>query len=545
VAKILLIDDDTAFSQLLRGELEKHGYVVARLERAEGGPDVLATGEFDLVLLDNQLPGMSGTEFLGALQQCGIRLPVILMTDYPTATTTIEAMKLDAFAYVIKPGRIGELFRELEPLIGKALEIDWRGERVRLPGHAAPEDRSGSELLGNSRPMQKVYELIGQSAASDIPVLIHGETGTEKELVARAICAHSARKDRPFVVINCTAFNEDELDDELFGHEPGAFIGANKLHKGSFEHADGGTLFLDEVGDLPLRIQGKLLGVLENQEVCRRGSNEAIKVNVRLLAATHQDLKAAMREGKFLEKLFYRLNGMPIHLPPLRERGPDDLRLLVQHFLTRVAESTGRSAPTLDEGAWARLGNYSWPGNIWELQNVIGRAALVCRGPQITEADIDFDVRASSEGEVIDSIRRAIDAALESGQTNLVARLRGILNRELLLLTLSESGGDQEKAERILGVPLSSLLNESPDGSGAAGKREKPKGISFQTQALILIKNNPEWTAKELAQALGCSRAKLYRDSVVNRALKGKSGGTFRAPPSGHKSREGDLEAYE
>jgi two-component system, NtrC family, response regulator HydG len=435
--------------------------------------------------------------------------------------------------------------QELEHVVIEALKIDWRGERARVPGGHPAQEGSGPELVGTGKPMLRVRDLIGRCAELDVPVLIRGETGTGKGLVARTIRAHSARKDRPFVVLNCTAFNEDQLEDELFGHEPGAFIGADKLRKGSFEHADGGTLFLEEVGDLPLRIQGKLLGVVRSQEVLRRGSGEGFKVNVRLLAATHHDLEAAMREGKFLDRLFYVLNQMPIPLPPLRERGPEDLQQLVRHFLTKVAQSTGRPLPTLHEDAWAKLCGHSWPGNIGELQNVIGRAALLCRGPQITAGDIEFDVGAAGEGAVLDSIRRAIGAALQAGRTNLVPHLRGILNREMLLLTLNESGGDQEKAARILGVPLRSLLRDDPGGPEAGDDKEKPRPISFQAQALILIANNPEWTARQLAEALDCSKAKLYRDPIINRALKAKSGDKYRPPPAGHKSRDGDLEAYE
>jgi DNA-binding NtrC family response regulator len=545
VAHILLIDDDAKLSRFLRLALEECGHLVECLERAESGPDVLATGEFNLVLLDNHLPGMTGIEFLGDLRRRGIRLPVILMTGHDTTDTAIQATKEGAYDYVIKPLDARKLVQELGPLIREVEKFDWRGERVRLPGPSIPHDGPGPELVGASKPMLRVRSRIGRCAELDVPVLIRGETGTGKELVARAIRAYSARKDKPFVVINCTAFNEDQLEDELFGHEPGAFIGAEKPRKGSFEHIDGGTLFLAEVGDLPLRIQGKLLGALENQEVFRRGSSEGHKVNVRLLAATHRDLEAAMREGKFLDKLFYVLNQMPISLPPLRERGPEDLQQLVHHFLAKVAQSTGRPVPTLHEGAWVRLCGHSWPGNIGELQNVIGRAALVCRGPQMTAADVEFDVGASGEGAVLDFIRRAIAAALQAGRTNLVAHLRGILNREMLLLTLNESGGDQEKAARILGAPLRSLLQEDPGGPGAADEQEKPRPLGLPSRALILIANHPEWTVQQLAEALDCSKSTLYRDPIVNRALKAKSGDKYQPPHAGHKSREGDLEAYE
>jgi DNA-binding NtrC family response regulator len=540
MARILLIDDDADFSRRVRARLEKAGYGVACLERAEGAPNVLATGEFDLVLLDNNLPGMSGLEFMGTLQERGIRLPVILMTFYSTSTTAIDATKLGAYAYVIKPLDIGELFQELERLIVSALKIDWRGERVRMPGRSAP-DSSSPKLIGESKCMIRLYEFIALTAKSDVPVLIRGETGTGKELVARYIRAHGARKDEPLVVVNCSAFDEDRLDDELFGHEPGAILGADKLRKGSFEHADGGTLFLDEVGELPLRIQGKLLGALESHTISRRGSNEAVKVNVRLLAASQQDLEAAMRQGTFRSELFYRLAQMHIDLPPLRERGKD-LELLVQYFLTRVAEGTGQPVLTLHQDAWGKLRNYAWPGNIWELQNVIGRAALVCRGPQILATDLAFDARPSPEGEITDSIRRAVQAALQSGQTNLVERLRGILNQELLLLAVSESGGDQERAARILGIPLHDLLVEKPGGPDTVKPNEYPLSLSWQAKAVLLIANNPRWTVEQVAKAVGRSRSTLHKDPIVKRALKERSAGKYRPPPGAHRSTDDDPE---
>ncbi|MGH7172673.1 MAG: sigma-54-dependent transcriptional regulator [Gemmataceae bacterium] len=524
MTRILLIDDDDHFGEHLEAELKKRGYQVEYRDSAEDVPDELANGEFDLVLLDNYLPGLTGLEFLGQLQQRGLRLPVILMTGLPSANTVMDAMNLGAYAYVSKD--VPELLQELEPLIDKALEIDWRGQQVRMPTDSAADDGSGPELKGNSKPMIEVYGRIGKCAGSEVPVLIRGATGTGKELVARAIRARGARKDKPFVIVNCAAFDEELLDDELFGHEAGAFPGADKLRKGSFEHADGGTLFLDEIGNLPPRIQEKLLGSLDKHTVFRRGGNEAIKVNVRLLAATRHDLEAAMREGKFQRELFSRLNGMPIPLPALRERGAKDLRLLVQHFLTTVAKSTNRPLPTLHEDAWTKLHDYSWPGNIWELQNVIGRAALLCRGLQITEADIEFDERPSSDGEVVGSIRQAINAALQSVHGNLFSRLQDILKRELLLLTLSKCGGDQDKTERLLGVPLKLLLDppENPGKPDAVEKNGKSKD-RLQFEALMLIRDNPEWTVEQYAEKLGCAKATLYRYETIKRALKARGGG--------------------
>ncbi len=350
MATILLIDDDADLAHYLQLELEGQGHSVRWLERADRGPETLAQEAFDLVLLDNKMPGMSGIEFLAALQQRGLGIPVILMTGHGTTDTAIQAMNLGAFDYVIKPMDYGPLVQELEPLIDKALELAQPlKQAVHLPGDAATPG-TAPMLLGTCKPMQEMYKTIGKVAKSDAPVLVQGETGTGKELVAKAIHANSPRRLKPFVAMNCTALNENLLDDELFGHEPGAFTGAEKLRKGRFEYANGGTLFLDEVGDMPPVLQAKLLRVLENQEVFRIGSNEALKVNVRLLSATHRDLKAAVRDGKFREDLYYRLAGVTIRLPALRERGPD-IPLLAEHFLHKVAENMGQALPALHESA--------------------------------------------------------------------------------------------------------------------------------------------------------------------------------------------------
>src|SRR5437899_1117487 len=344
MARILLIDDDSDLSRFLQLDLKQRGHHVQCLERAERGPEILGQEEFDLVLLDNKMPGMSGIEFLAALQQRGLVVPVILMTGHATTNTAIQAMNLGAFDYVVKPLELGQLVDELEPLIAKALEIARPlKERVRLPGETAPGDTSAAVLLGNSKPMQEVYKAIGRVAQSAAPVLIHGETGTGKELVAKAIHANSARGHKPFVALNCTALNENLLDDELFGHEPGAFTGADKLRKGRFEYANGGTLFLDEVGDMPPPLQAKLLRVLENQEVLRIGSNEPIKVNVRLLSATHQDLEAAVAAKSFRQDLYFRLKVVTVKLPPLRQRR-EDIPLLAAHFVKEFNQKHSKRA---------------------------------------------------------------------------------------------------------------------------------------------------------------------------------------------------------
>jgi DNA-binding NtrC family response regulator len=456
------MDDDLDLSQFLRHALTERGYKVECLESAERAPDLLAGDGFDLVLLDNRMPGMSGIEFLAALQQRGIRLPVIVMTSHGSADTAIQATHFGAFDYVVKPLTHEELDRQLAPLIAEALEtVRPMPSRVRLPGEAAEDDTSGAELQGDSRAMQEVYKLIGRVAKSDDPVLIRGETGTGKELVARAIHSHSPRKRLPFVAMNCTALNENLLDDELFGHEPGAFTGGEKLRKGRFEHANGGTLFLDEVGDMPLPLQAKLLRVLERQEVTRVGGNEAIQVNVRLVSATHRDLETAIRDGSVRQDLFYRINGATIRLPQLRERG-SDLRLLTELFVARAIDTTGRPLPTLHETAWEKLLAYSWPGNIRQLQYVIRHAVRVCRGSQIMPADIEFGDqvpggKGTGEDEAIAGLERAIRWALSTGRTNLYRLLHDMLERELLKLTLTELDGNQAQVAKRLGIARNTM----------------------------------------------------------------------------------------
>jgi DNA-binding NtrC family response regulator len=534
VARILLIDDDAAFSGFLQSSLLASGQQVDVLENAQNALEILSHRDYEVVLLDNRMPGLSGIELLAGFQERGISVPVILMTGDPTSDTAIRAMNLGAFDYVVKPLDLDELMNELEPLIAKAEQlVQSTKEHVSLPGNEAVD---GPQLLGNSRPMQELYKLMGKVASSTDAILILGETGTGKELVARAIHANSPRKQKPFVTLNCSNL----VEDDLFGHEAGAFPGADKLRKGWFEYANGGTLFLNEISDLSLALQAKLLPILTTKEFVRAGGSDAIRVDVRVVSATSRDLQEAIRAGQFRDELFYRLNGVSIRIPPLRERG-SDLELLVKHFLSNLAKSTSRPAAILGAGVWAKLRNHQWPGNIWELQNVLGRAIVVAHGPQITTADIELEVPHSIEGEMLGSIRRAVSAAFKSGKSNLIELLRGVLYRELLVLALTESQGDQEKAERMLGGSLDILMGdeEKPD-RGAGIQKQTP--LSFQVEALLRIAENPQWTASEIAKALGCSRSKLYRDPLVCRALKSRIN-DGPPPPRGYKTSVGELEA--
>jgi two-component system nitrogen regulation response regulator GlnG len=430
---------------------------------------LLATGDFELVLLDNRMPGLSGIEFLNVLKEKMVTVPVILMTAHGTAETAIRAMNRGAFDYVIKPTvhDFDEWFDdELAPVIVKAREIGRpRQERVRLPGEVETQGDAATQLLGKSKVMQAVCRLIGKVADSHEPVLIRGETGTGKELIAQAIHDYSPRKDGRFVAMNCTALNENLLDDELFGHEKGAFSGAEKFRKGRFEYADGGTLFLDEVGDMTPALQAKLLRVLENREIVRVGGNETIRVDVRVISATHRDLQSSIQSGEFRRDLFYRLNGVTVEVPPLRERGIEDLKLLAGHFL-KDATDPAAPPPVLDPGCWAALQQHSWPGNVRELKSVLRRASLVCRGARIMPGDLDIDRSAGRSSDAQSSsdcddyathITRAVRSALKSGQRNLYEALIESLERGLLDEVLAECDGNQSRSAARLGISRTTL----------------------------------------------------------------------------------------
>jgi DNA-binding NtrC family response regulator len=461
VAHILLVDDDDNWSLLVREELAGLGHDVDWLEQAREGLDLLTRTRYDLVLLDNVMPGMTGIEFLEAMRGQGIDVPVVLMTGYSTSETAIQATRLGAFDYVIKPDDAQGLARELGPVIGKALEITQPAGEVVVQAESVAA-ATKLVLVGKSRSMVEIFRQIGQFAESADPVLILGETGTGKELVAQAFHTNSGRKGRPFMALNCAGIPDTLLESELFGHEPGAFTGADKLRKGKIEYAHGGTLFLDEIGDMPLHLQAKLLRVIEYQEVTRVGSNEPIKVNVRLLSATHRDLEAAVAEGKFRRDLFFRLNRVTLRLPPLRER-LDDLPLLVSTFLNLKSAEVNRPRPTVSTAALDRLRAHPWPGNIRELQNVMFRAFGVCRGPQILPEHLDFAAELTErhaggdEAAARAGLHAAIDWAWDAGGP-VWERLHDLLEHEVLRAALARLGGNQTEAADRLGLARGTVI---------------------------------------------------------------------------------------
>ncbi len=449
--RILLIEDDTRLAANLAEVLTGGGFAVSICERGDEGLRRAASDESDVVLADLRLPGLGGLELVRRLHQAHSRLPVVLMTAHGTIETAIEATKLGAYDYLQKPFEMEGLISVLE----RAAEAGrLMREPVVLAGGPA---QAGAALVGDSLPMQNVCKEIGRVAAKPVTVLIRGETGTGKELIARAIYQHSARAKAPFIAINCAAVPENLLESELFGHERGAFTGADQRRIGRFEQADKGTLFLDEIGDLSAQIQVKLLRVLQQQTFQRVGGTGQISVDVRIIAATHRNLESMIRNGGFREDLFHRLNVVCIPLPPLRERR-EDIPLLVRHFLRRYSADFAAPMPTISPEAIALLQAESWPGNVRELENIARRLLLAARGLAIDAEAVRRTLSARS-AETAPTVPpfAAFAAELlvrarqgESGDAH--ARMMAEAERELLTQAIALAEGNQSKAARWLGL---------------------------------------------------------------------------------------------
>src|SRR6266851_4322800 len=376
MARLLLIDDDPALiPEQVRQAFPAPRYRVEVAGTGGEGLDRVRAEPPDVILLDLGLPDQSGLEVYQQIRQIDARIPVIFVTLAKGADMAIEAMKQGAYDYLFKPLDLDQLRR----VVAEAMDV---ARRMRAPAvvaeTAADLDMEGA-IVGSCPAMREAYKAIGRVTAQNVPVLISGESGTGKELVARAIYQHSPRAKAPFLALNCAAFPDNLLESELFGHEKGAFTGADRRRIGKFEQVSGGTIFLDEIGDMPLALQAKMLRLLQEQSFERVGGNETVQTDVRLIAATHHDLKADSAEGKFRPDLYYRLGVFTIHLPPLRERG-EDLPMLVQHYLRRFSREFGRETREVAPEALERLANYPWPGNIRELQSILKQALLQASG---------------------------------------------------------------------------------------------------------------------------------------------------------------------
>jgi two-component system, NtrC family, response regulator AtoC len=458
MAHLLLIDDDPV---LIREQVRQAFPAPPHLVEVAGtGADGLkrvAAKLPDVILLDLRLPDHSGLEVYQQIRRLDARIPVIFVTMAKGADAAIEAMKQGAYDYLFKPLDLLQLKR----VVGEALEVSRRMREPAVVAETAADADVDGAIVGGCPAMQEVYKAIGRVTAQDVPVLITGESGTGKELVARAIYQHGPRANAPFLALNCAAIPEPLLESELFGHEKGAFTGADRRRIGRFEQVSGGTLFLDEIGDMPLALQAKMLRVLQDQTFERVGGNETVRTDVRVIAATNRDLKAWSEEGKFRPDLYYRLSVFTIHLPPLRERG-DDLAVLVRHYVRRFGRELGHEVSEVSPQALERLRAYSWPGNIRELQSILKQALLRASGPVLLPTFLpdltgpSAPTTAAPSGEDL-GLETFIRQRLGPGPGELYAEAHRELDRHLLARVLEHTGGNQHQAARLLGIARQTL----------------------------------------------------------------------------------------
>jgi nitrogen regulation protein NR(I) len=449
-AKILLIEDDDGITDTLHRVLTGEGLQVAVEKRGDAGLARAAEETFHVVITDLKVPGVNGLEIVRQLHATQPRLPIILVTAFGTTDTAIEAMQSGAYDYLLKPFNIPQMI----DLVNKAADSN---RRMSEPVALGEPSQSRDALVGRSAAMQAIYKEIGRVASKPVNVLIRGETGTGKELIARAIYQHSDRADAPFLAINCAAIPETLLESELFGHERGAFTSADARRIGRFEQADHGTIFLDEIGDMTPGTQVKLLRVLQNRTIQRVGGKETISVDVRVITATHRDLEAAIRGKQFREDLYYRLDVVVITLPPLRERR-EDIPDLVRYFLGKLGPELGNANPSIHPEAVDFLQTQFWPGNVRELENVVRKALLAAQGYTINLDHVRTALNktsgagystARSFGEYIDDV---LAAAHRDELSDIHARVLETAERELFTRAIQQAQGNQAKAARWLGV---------------------------------------------------------------------------------------------
>jgi two-component system nitrogen regulation response regulator GlnG len=465
MAHVLLVDDDPALiAEQVRQAFPPPQHRVVLAGTGAEGLERVRTESPDVILLDLRLPDQSGLEVYRQVRQIDARIPVIFITLAKAADAAIEAMKQGAYDYLFKPLDLNQLRR----VVGEALEVARRMREPAVVAETAVDADVDGAIVGSCPAMREVYKAIGRVAAQNVPVLITGESGTGKELVARAIYQHGPRARAPFLALNCAAIPEQLLESELFGHEKGAFTGADRRRIGKFEQVSGGTLFLDEIGDMPLALQAKMLRLLQEQSFERVGGNETVQTDVRLIAATHRDLAALSAEGKFRPDLYYRLGVFTIHLPPLRERG-DDLALLVRHSLRRFSRELGREVQELAPESLERLRAYSWPGNIRELQSVLKQALLRASGPVLLPAFLP-ELSGEPGGPAAGSppgpdlgLEAYIRNRLGPDARDLYAEVHRELDRHFLPRVMEYTNGNQNQAARLLGVARQTLRQKLRD----------------------------------------------------------------------------------
>ena len=453
---LLVIDDEPSIQHAFRRVFREPTFTLLTAGSAAEGIEIVQRVRLDVVVLDVHLPDASGLETLGRLRALDARIPIILITGHGTTDLAIEAMKQGAYDYLLKPLELAQL-RELvdrASLSSRLMHVPAAMEEVET----APEQ--ADVLVGRCPAMQEVYKAIGRVASQEVTVLILGESGTGKELVARAIYQHSKRADRPFLAINCAAIPESLLESELFGHEKGAFTGAERKRIGKFEQCTGGTIFLDEVGDMAPLTQTKILRLLQEQTFERIGGNETVHTDVRVIAATNIDLENAVAVGRFRRDLYFRLNVFTIHLPPLRERG-DDLDRLVAYYVKRFAHEFDRAVQEVAPQTLELLRQYRWPGNVRELQSVLKQAILQMRGqvllPEALPPHLRQPITPANPTNSLFDWDSYVTERLAAGSEHLYAETLELMERELLLRVLKHTQGNQVKAARILGITRGSV----------------------------------------------------------------------------------------
>jgi two-component system NtrC family response regulator len=433
---ILIVDDEEAQRNILKGYLEKKGYKIYSASSGSEGIKAVQNYMIDIVLSDYKMPDKTGLEVLEQVKKINPEISFVILTAYGTIENAVKAMRLGAFDYISKPVDLDELDLLLEKIIENK---NLKSEILFLKNQLKEKFKIDS-FISHSPQMEEVLSVASRAADSKATVLITGESGTGKEVLAKSIHYVSPRKDKPFIAVNIPALPETLLESELFGHEKGAFTGADKSKKGRFELADTGTIFLDEIGDIPLNLQVKLLRVLQEHQIERLGSIENINIDVRIIAATHQNLEQKIKDGTFREDLYYRLNIVSLHIPPLRER-KEDIIPLVDYFVEKYSKENGKEKLTLSKEAVDLLLKYNFPGNVRELENVIERAVVLCRGEAITVNDLpnvvkgfkaEKEIPAQEEGTLIDQVEA--------------------LEKKLIFDALSKSNGNQSLAGRILGL---------------------------------------------------------------------------------------------
>lgn len=445
--RILIVDDDPGHLVTLKTITRSWGYAVDTADDGEEAVEQVTAAPFDLVLMDIRMNRMSGIEALAKIKAYNPSIPVIIMTAYSSVESAIDALKAGAYDYLIKPLD----FEILKLTLERACEhagLKAENELLKRQLHADPDTPT---IIGKSATMKTLLEMLAMVAPSEATVLITGESGTGKELIARSLHVNSPRKDHPMVVVNCAAITETLLESELFGHEKGAFTGADKRREGRFKQADRGTIFLDEIAEMSPTMQAKLLRVLQQKELQRVGSEEIIQVDVRIVAATNRDLETEVAEGHFREDLFYRLNVMPLTVPPLRSR-LDDIPLLADYFLKRYTEKNRKPVKGFTPLAMDMLVKYDWPGNVRELENAVERAVILLTGEHITEKQLPLNIvrKYPDHAELPTSLSEPPDGTRSLEE----------IEKEAILATLKATGGNKSECARRLGVTRKTLHNK-------------------------------------------------------------------------------------